>query len=29
MDYEMLEKYVYLEEKFILFRKCEHCNEIC
>ena len=29
MDYETLEKHVYLEEEFILFRKCEHCNEIC
>ena len=29
MDYETLEKHVYLEEEFILFRNCEHCNEIC
>ena len=29
MDYEILEKHVYLEEEFILFRKYEYCNEIC
>ena len=29
MDYEISEKYVYLEEEFILFRKYEYCNEIC
>ena len=29
MNYEILEKYVYLEEEFILFRKYEYCNEIC
>ena len=29
MDYEILEKYVYLEEEFILFREYEYCNEIC
>ena len=29
MRYEILEKYVYLEEEFILFQECEYCNEIC
>lgn len=29
MRYETLEKRMYLEEEFILFRKYEHCNEIC
>ena len=29
MDYEILEKHVYLEEEFILFRKYEYSNEIC